>query len=68
MVERRDRPSLAPQALAHDRVRRDLGLDDLERDRSVEPQLTRAVENPDPTRPDHGLDLVSRDDRSWREH
>ena len=48
VVERGHRPGLAAQPLPDHRVARDLGLDQLERDGPVEPQLAGAVEDPDP--------------------
>ena len=68
VVERGHRPGLAAQALADRPARRHLGLHQLERDRSVEPQLAGAVEDPDAARADDALDLVAGDGGAGREH
>ena len=51
VVERGHRPRLAAQSLPDHGVARDLGLDQLERDGPVEPQLAGAVEDPIPPAP-----------------
>ena len=52
VVERGHRPGLAAQALPDHGVARHFGLDQLERDGPVEPQLAGAVEDPDPAEAD----------------
>ena len=59
VVERGHRSGLAAQTLPNHGVARHLGLDQLERDGPVEPQLASAVEDPDPAEADDALDLVS---------
>ena len=68
VVERGQRPGLAAQTLADHRVARHLGLDELERDGPVEPQLAGPVEDPDPARADDALDLVAGEGGAGSEH
>jgi len=65
MIECGHRPRLAPEPFPDDRVLCDIRLDELERDRPIEPELPGPVENPEPAGADDALDLVAGECRSW---
>ena len=68
VIEGGHRPRLAAQPLTDDGVLGDIRLNELERDRPVEPELTGAVEDPETTGADDALDLVAGECRSWGKH
>ena len=59
MVDRGHGPGLTTQSLPHYWVARQLGLDDLERDRAVQPQLPGPIEDPEAAEPYDSLDFIS---------
>ena len=68
VVERGHRSGLAAQTLPNHGVARHLGLDQLECDGPVEPQLAGAVEDPDPAGTDDALELVPGKGGAGRAH
>ena len=67
MVERRGEPRLAQEALAEALVLGELGRDQLERDRPLEREVGRAVDDAHAAAADHLLDAVARERRAGRE-
>jgi hypothetical protein len=51
MIERRSQPRLAQEALPETHVLRQFGGEQLQRDISVEREITRAINHPHPARP-----------------
>ena len=62
MVDRRRQPGLALEALAKALVDRQLGCDELERDRALEGELGGAVDDAHPAAPDQLVDSMPGED------